>query len=287
MRTFAICLGALLGTLLACYLLSATNSGPAGGPGEGNRARPVPDGAVAAEGRQVPVAAPPGQQDSYFRRVSGLEGPALKKALHRQIRGHRVLAYGELWDALRDLDADDEGKVVLIYLRTQRGARANGGNPGDWNREHLWPRAYGIPRSSPANTDLHHIRASDVGVNADRGHLYFDETDGEDYGGLKYSRDADSWEPPNEVKGDIARALFYMAVRYEGGRPHESDLELADDPDISKRMHGRLSVLLEWHRADPVSAEERARNEKIFRHYQGNRNPFIDHPEFVRRVFGR
>ncbi|BDS08003.1 extracellular ribonuclease [Oceaniferula spumae] len=220
-----------------------------------------------------------------YQDLEQLRGDELKQALHQRIRNHRVLTYAELWNALRDLDAGEDGKVVLIYQRSQRSSSENGGNQGDWNREHLWPRAYGIGRSSIANTDLHHIRASDVDVNAKRGHLYFDETDGEDYGGKRYSSDADSWEPPNEVKGDIARALFYMAVRYEGDEANATDLEISNTPDIKNRQLGKLSILLEWHHSDPVSDEERARNNKIYRSYQGNRNPFIDHPEFADRVF--
>ncbi len=226
-------------------------------------------------------------KEDYYSSVVELDGEALKAGLHRLVRGHRALAYGELWDALTYLDTAGAGKVMLIYSRVSRLASNHGGDYGEWNREHLWPRAYGISKSSPANTDLHHIRASDVKVNADRGHLYFDETEGESTAGVRYSADKDSWEPPREVKGDIARALFYMAIRYEGNEPNEVDLELTDTPDISKRHHGKLSVLLDWHRLDPVSPEEITRNTKIFRNYQGNRNPFIDHPEFAIRVFSR
>ena len=231
-----------------------------------------------------PTQKPPPVSSGYYVTTTGVGDEQLKETLHRIIRGHRVLTYGELWGALRDLDAGDEGMVVLIYARTQRDYGKNGGSQGDWNREHLWPRAYGISRSSAANTDLHHIRASDVGINASRGHLYFDETDGEDFSGTRYSADENSWEPPNEVKGDIARALFYMAVRYEkeAGTP---DLELSNHPNIRGQILGNLSTLLGWHESDPVSDDERARNDKIHRSYQGNRNPFIDHPEWVARIF--
>lgn len=270
---------------------------------EGKTMPPEQDGQVAdrggtAESSQDASLRMPGPQDAriasaktqtrdagYYREVIGLEGDALRIGLHRLIRRHRVLTYGELWDALADLDRGSDGKVTLIYSRVLRAAARHGGNHGMWNREHLWPRAYGISRSSPANTDLHHIRASDVKINADRGHLYFDETEGDTSPGNTFSADADSWEPPREVKGDIARAMFYMAVRYEGGEPNESDLELAEVSEISKRQLGKLSTLLEWHRLDPVSAEEKTRNQKIYRNYQGNRNPFIDHPEWAARVF--
>lgn len=223
----------------------------------------------------------------YYQAVNGLTGSDFKKGLHQIIRGHRALSYGELWEALRDIDRGDEGNVILIYDRTQRSHTKNGGDQGDWNREHLWPRGYGVRRSSSANTDLHHIRASDVGINGKRGHLYFDETDGDDFSGKRYSFDMDSWEPPNQVKGDIARALFYMAVRYEGAESGSVDLELSDEPDMKKGVHGKLSTLLTWHQNDPVSDHEKTRNNKIYRNYQGNRNPFIDHPEWVAKIFGK
>lgn len=227
----------------------------------------------------------PSSQDDYYQGLDHLSGQELKTALHQRIRRHRVLKYSELWEALRDLDAGAVGNVLLIYQQRNRSNAKNGGNQGDWNREHLWPRAYGIGRSSISNTDLHHIRASDVGINGQRGHLYFDETDGEDFGGQTFSHDTDSWEPPNQVKGDIARALFYMAVRYEAGEANSTDLELSNTPDFKKRQLGKLSTLLQWHRTDPVSDQERQRNQKIHRHYQGNRNPFIDHPEYAERIF--
>jgi len=246
----------------------------------------IPEAPKKEPKERVPKVTPePVKTPDYYQTIGDLKGAELKSALNKLIRNHRILTYSELWGALRDLDAGDDGNVVLIYQRAQRSADANGGDQGDWNREHLWPRAYGIGRSSIANTDLHHIRASDVRTNSDRGHLYFDETDGEDFDGKKYSADVDSWEPPNEVKGDIARALFYMAVRYEKGEANSADLELSEKPDINQRQHGKLSVLLNWHKADPVSDEERERNNKIQRSYQGNRNPFIDHPEYADRIF--
>ena len=94
------------------------------------------------------------------------------------------------------------------------------------------------------------------------------------------------FEPRDEVKGDVARMLFYMAVRYEGYDEY-LDLELneniLDRSDISP-FHGKLSLLLEWNLLDPVDDFERQRNEVIFG-YQGNRNPFIDYPEFANMIF--
>jgi endonuclease I len=160
-----------------------------------------------------------------------------------------------------------------------------GGQVNNWNREHTWPKSHGFPQAGwPAYTDVHHLRPSLVTVNTARGILDFDN------GGYKVLPEAplvkyddDSWEVPNEVKGDIARGLFYMAVRYEGGVDNEPDLEITDNVNESQPNSvkiGKLSTLLEWHLQDPPNEQEQLRNDKIFR-WQGNRNPFIDHPEWV------
>ncbi|PKR79560.1 hypothetical protein CW751_14515 [Brumimicrobium salinarum] len=96
------------------------------------------------------------------------------------------------------------------------------------------------------------------------------------------------WEPRDIVKGDVARMVFYMATRYEGENG-EVDLFIIDsiprDNKTKVPVHGMLSVLLQWHEEDPVDDWERKRNEVIYS-YQGNRNPFIDRPEFVEMIWG-
>ncbi|HEV8293649.1 MAG TPA: endonuclease, partial [Tepidisphaeraceae bacterium] len=102
------------------------------------------------------------------------------------------------------------------------------------------------------------------------------------------SSDADSWEPPDEVKGDVARALFYMAVRYTGDPTNEPALYLTDNlPQITSttNLMGRLTTLFLWNRLDPVDAAERHRNDLVYQLYQHNRNPFVDHPELVEAAF--
>ena len=118
---------------------------------------------------------------------------------------------------------------------------------------------------------------ADRSVNSSRSNKYFD------VGGAKHDEcdacltDRDSWEPPNEVKGDVARILFYMDVRYEG-----QDASGAGDLQLDWT---NSDILFDWHCADPVSYDEKRRNEISFE-FQGNRNPFVDHPEWVRVVFG-
>ncbi len=86
----------------------------------------------------------------------------------------------------------------------------------------------------------------------------------------------------------MARSLFYMDVRYEGDRANEQDLKLTDavtEISSSTNFMGRLQTLLAWHQTHPVDESERLRNDLIFQNYQGNRNPFIDHPEWVALIF--
>ncbi len=145
-------------------------------------------------------------------------------------------------------------------------------------------------RRDSSDTDLHHLFACDKNVNARRANLPFDEiaSGGTADPEAPLSRHTSSaCEPRDADKGVIARALFYMAVRHEpdddvGG---VGDLELQESPAVSSPRMARLSTLLAWHRAFPPSEAERERNHKVDTRYQGNRNPFIDHPEWVACVF--
>ena len=102
------------------------------------------------------------------------------------------------------------------------------------------------------------------------------------------STDADSWEPPWFDRGNIARSLFYMAIRYTGDAADEPALVLTDETaliDSASAYMGKLNNLLAWHRADPADAGEELRNDEIYGLYQTNRNPFVDHPEWVDLTF--
>lgn len=233
----------------------------------------------------------------YYKGTESLKGKALKKKLHNIIKGHKSYSYKQLWKLLaytdEYFDENNPNKkhntVYLIYSEWQRHKNNHGGQPSQWNREHTWAKFRGnFGKCKPEGTDLHHIRATDVTVNSKRGHLDFDA------GGKKYIDgdgptncrvDHDSWEPPDSAKGDVARMLFYMAVRYEGSN-REKDLELTEHVQKNSRrpLHGKLSTLLKWHKQDPPDAREKRRHERIFEK-QGNRNPFIDHPEFAEKVW--
>ena len=222
--------------------------------------------------------------DSYYDSANGKTGTALKDALHSIIDDHTEISYANVWVALRETDEDPNNSdhVILLYTGRSQGKTANGAGVNDWNREHVWAKSHGgFGTSMGAGTDLHHLRPTDASVNSTRNNLDFDN------GGSEHSEakgnyyDSDSWEPRDSVKGDVARMLFYMAVRYEGDSG-ELDLELNNQVNNgSAPYHGKLDVLLEWHEQDPVDAFERNRNEIIYNNYQQNRTPFIDHPDWA------
>lgn len=228
--------------------------------------------------------------ESYYSGAEELTNEALKTFLHNLIDGHNVVTYSQLTTYLRvsDVDPLNSSNIILFYSGRSQANNTNGGSQDQWNREHVWPRSHGDLTSTIANTDMHHVQPTDVSVNGDRAALDFDigGTEIYDMGFATGSyKDSDSFEPRDEVKGDVARILFYMAVRYDGsdGVP---DLEINDlVNNRNSRFIGRLSVLLQWHIDDPVDTFEINRNEVNYS-YQGNRNPFIDHPEFVEEIWG-
>jgi hypothetical protein len=132
----------------------------------------------------------------------------------------------------------------------------------------------------------------DADVNGARGNLIFDVSGAADGGIVNpahpeaplCTRDNDSWQPLPAQRGDVARALFYMATRYDGRDAGTTDLAVAGTSPGASQM-ANLDALLAWHAADPPDAIEMARNDLIFSTYQHNRNPFIDHPEWVSAIW--
>ncbi|MGG4489645.1 endonuclease [Metabacillus idriensis] len=235
-----------------------------------------------------PTDPEPPYDDTYYQSAVGKTGEALKTELHNIIDDHRELSYDNVWDALRNTDEDpnNSSNVILLYTGRSQSKLTNGGNVNDWNREHVWAKSHGdFGTSAGPGTDIHHLRPTDVSVNSSRGNLDFDNGGSQHSEALGNYYDSDSWEPRDAVKGDVARMLFYMAVRYQGDSG-EVDLELNNNVNNGTApLHGKMSVLLEWHRQDPVDARERRRNDIIYKDYQYNRNPFIDHPEWADAIW--
>ncbi|MFN7723922.1 MAG: endonuclease [Rubrivivax sp.] len=230
---------------------------------------------------------------AYYVQAIGKTGVALRTSLNQHAAlGHVRRSYADVWEALKYTDEDpaNTANVILIYTgRSQaKTYNASGNNdPDAWNREHVWPKSHGFPNESQwAHTDIHHLRPADVSVNSTRGDKDFDwggSAIGEAPGNLT---DADSFEPRNAVKGDIARMIFYMAVRYEGNdTTGVGNLEMADNTGTSGNLIGKRCTLMTWHRQDPVDDSEVRRHARIVER-QGNRNPFVDYPAWAEELFG-
>ena len=231
--------------------------------------------------------------NTYYAAAIGQSGAALKASLNQIIKGHTRFSYSQVWDGLGYADEDpaNSNNVILLYTgrsepKTNRAGMSN--SQDAWNREHVWAKSHGFPDSSQyAYTDLHHLRPADVSVNSSRGNKDFDVGGSEISEAPGNHTDADSFEPMDEVKGDVARMIFYMDVRYEGndnsGTP---DLSIANGTtNTGAALLGDLCTLLSWHQQDPVSDWERRRNNRIFE-WQKNRNPFIDNSGWASELYG-
>jgi endonuclease I len=226
--------------------------------------------------------------DTYYAAALGKSGTQLKTALHGIIDDQTKLSYTAVWEALKVTDQDpaNANNVKLLYSGISRSKSLNGGSTGNWNREHVWAQSHGdFGTTAGPGTDLHHLRPEDVQVNSIRGNKDFDN------GGSSFTNsggsltDSNSFEPRDAVKGDVARMILYMAVRYEGDDSWP-DLEPNDTvTNGTVPFHGRLSVLKQWNVEDPPDAFEERRNQLIYDRYQHNRNPFIDHPEWVESIW--
>ncbi len=240
--------------------------------------------------------------NNYYNTADGLKGLALKAQLHLLIKNHTEYPYTasstDVWDILKETDKDpnNANNVILIYSGRSVNAAQEYNSGSGWNREHVWAKSRGnFGTAIGPGTDVHHLRPADISVNSTRSNRSFDNctvcvniVDNRVDTGSKYDSSVFTFEPRDAVKGDVARMLFYMAVRYEGDGG-EPDLELTENIPVNtdkSPLHGKLSTLLSWHLADPVDDWERNRNEVIFNSFQHNRNPFIDFPSLVDYIWG-
>ena len=242
-----------------------------------------------------------GIPSGYYDKAAGKSGSALKTSLHDIVSDHTKYSYTssntDVWDILMASDEDPENSdnVILLYTGRSQAKTLNSGTASPngsnrWNREHVWSKSHGFPsESDTAYTDCHHLRPADESVNSSRSNLDFDDGGSAHIEATDCNYDSDSWEPRDAVKGDVARMMFYMVVRYDPGYHSDNsnyDLELVDYAGVDigdppgEPLFGKLSTLLTWHSDDPVDSFESNRNEIVYS-FQGNRNPFIDHPEYV------
>lgn len=250
-------------------------------------------------------------QQAYYNDVDlQLTGIALKNELATKITGTHVkfLVYTpDVWTASKatDVNPNNPNEVLLIYGyengsdnditndRT-RGINENGGNQSDWNREHVFPRSLGNPNLGTVGpgADAHHLRPADAGRNSSRNNRKFGRGSGnsgfsaiDSHEGLDGPNTA-AYYPGDEWKGDVARMMMYMYVRY-GNVCLPSAVGVGDN---SKTPDDMIDLFLKWNVEDPVSDFERARNtyheNTNNAAAQGNRNPFIDNPFLATRIWG-
>jgi endonuclease I len=227
--------------------------------------------------------------ENYYSAVSWepLVGSALLSSLHTQISaGTSSIPYTsstatDVWDALEILDSDPDVPGNIIEIYSQRSVLASDHvDASGWNREHVWPKSYGVGYSGPDFTDLHSLRAADWSINSARGNKWFGECDPARDATCSTPAHAEAaadtaanpamFMPPASVRGDLARSLFFMAARYCDTVLSDSDddstieaLVLSRCPEPRRFAMGNLTVLLKWHEEDPPDAREAWRTEQV------------------------
>ncbi len=222
-----------------------------------------------------------------YANLSGQSESALLQSLRKLMTEthEEDSSYSDCRDMATQTDCQDEnGKITLIYTSKQVNYSDYQGGNG-WNREHVWPKSLGGYNTSGAGADLHHIRPSDNRVNSTRGNKLYGNVNGGkpanggslvgSMAGGYYS--GNYFEPLDNVKGDVARICLYMYARY-GGDSRYTCSKITN-------VFQSVDVLLEWMELDPVDTWEMGRNE-VVEAYQGNRNVFIDYPEYAWLLFG-
>lgn len=264
----------------------------------------------------------------YYASVDTSSPALLRSTLHAVIDDHLRIPYTattqDTWDVLELADQHPtDASLILDVYRNAAYAKVGGGNTL-YDREHSWPKSFGYPNDVVANypyTDCHALFLCDAPYNSSRSNKPYDNgvsswtekvtllTAGAGGGSGVFPGNSNwtegtsllgAWQTWNSRKGDVARALMYLDVRYEGGthgvtNAAEPDLILTNDlnliaasntgANISVGYMGKLATLVQWHAQDPVDSREIARNNAVYA-AQGNRNPFIDNPAWVDCLYG-
>ena len=253
--------------------------------------------------------------DGYYTNAVGKSDEALMTALEGIINYHSQLGYNQLWDSYPYTDAGSDGYYIDMYSTCKYnhdsyhvGAASYVGQ--GLNREHSFPKSWFGGEVYPMYTDLMMIIPTDGYVNQRRSNYPY----GMCANGITYTTDslgvtmlgklgtstyngyrATVFEPDDEYKGDFARIYFYMVTCYKSDVQNWPGCDQLDYATNGYKAFSSWSMqmLMEWHRADPVSAKEIARNEAVYNTLvgkkqfgQGNRNPFVDHPELAEYIWG-
>ncbi len=231
------------------------------------------------------------QQTGYYNGTDGKNGEELKTALNNIIQNHTQYKYNfaKTIFKISDVDPENSSNVIQVYTGFSHDNSDYGNSGLQLNREHVWAKSHGgfvdWPPMIPMYGDVHNLKPSASTVNQDKSNLDFDNGGAQHDVAIGCYYTDSTWEARDEVKGDIARIIFYMSTRYEGN-DGEMDLEVADhNHTYPLAQHGKLSTLLEWNLQDPPDEFERNRNNVIYS-FQKNRNPFIDDPNFAELIWG-
>jgi endonuclease I len=244
----------------------------------------------------------------YYNGTNNLSGNLLKTVLHNITTGHTNIVYPNMWPYFAKTDAKPNGKLWDIYSYNPNGAQpyefifgtnkcGTYNSEGDcYNREHTWPQTF-FANAEPTLSDFHHVFPTDGWVNGKRNNFPYGNVVTANYtsqNGCKlgttnsYTTFTQAntnhyvFEPIDSIKGDLARVYFYMNVRYTTEDAGWSNWEMANGAELTPAA---ITLLLAWHQLDPVSVKELNRNDSIYS-IQRNRNPFVDHPEFVNCIWG-
>ena len=255
--------------------------------------------------------------NGYYTNAIGKHDEALMTALEGIIYTHSQLGYNFLWDCYPYTDTGDDGYYIDMYSTSKYNH--DSAHPGGasyvgqgLNREHSFPKSWFGGEVYPMYTDLMMIIPADAYVNQRRSNDPYGVCNGSD--AITYTNEAlgvtmlgklgtstyngysqKVYEPDDEYKGDFARIYFYMVTCYKSAVhewPGSDQLDYAAN-GYKAFSDWSMQMLMEWHRADPVSPKEIARNEAVYsskdgniEYGQGNRNPFVDHPELAEHIWG-
>jgi len=251
---------------------------------------------------------------NYYDSANGLTGYTLKTQLKNIItNGHNDQGYGALYsgyvtthsDNIIENGYENDNTVLLFYTENPNGTDPYTFNHGSdqcgnynaegvcHNREHLIPQS-SFGSASPMQNDIHHVVPSDGYVNGQRGSLPFGTVGSANWTSQNGSKRGNSnvsgysgsvFEPIDEFKGDIARAILYFVTRYENTVDGYTGFEMFNGTEDQALEDWALAMLLDWHyNVDPVDQREIDRNDDAY-NYQGNANPFVDHPEYANLIW--
>ena len=244
--------------------------------------------------------------DGYYTNAIGTHDEELMSALEGIIYTHTLLSYNYMWTAYDTTDVGDDGYYIDMYSTCKYNHDSYHVGGASYvgqgiNREHSFPKSWFGGEVSPMFTDLTMLIPTDGYVNQQRsnnpygvcanGITHVNENLGVamrgKLGNSTYNGyTATVFEPDDEYKGDFARIYFYMVTCYKsvvGTWPGSDQLDHSNG--YKAFSNWSMQLLMEWHRADPVSQKEINRNEAVYR-LQGNRNPFVDHPELAEHIWG-